>query len=79
MSPEEIYPKLQNVFDSVFDEPVKVRPDLTAKEVEEWDSLTHVTLIIAVEKAFGVKFMASEINGFKNVAEMVTRIVALKR
>lgn len=78
MTTEEIYAKLQTVFDSVFDEPVHVRPDLTAKEVEEWDSLTHVTLIIAVEKAFGVKFMAGEINGFKSVADMADRIAALK-
>jgi acyl carrier protein len=74
---EEVTAKLQLVFDSVFDEPVKVRPDLTAGEVEEWDSLTHVTLIVAVEKDFGIKFRASEINGFQNVKDLIDRIIEL--
>jgi len=77
ISREKIYRKLQEVFDSVFDEPVAVRPELTAQDVDDWDSLSHVTLIIAVEKAFGIRFGAGEINGFKNVDAMVSRIAAL--
>jgi acyl carrier protein len=74
---DSIYSKLQDVFDSVFEEPVEVKPELTAHDVQDWDSVTHVTLVIAVEKAFRIRFSASEINNFKNVDAMVSRIATL--
>jgi acyl carrier protein len=68
----EIYRKLSSIFHDVFDDPsIVVDAELSAKRVEEWDSLSHVRLMLTVEKAFGVHFSASEIGGLKNVGELV--------
>jgi acyl carrier protein len=75
MTSEEALDRLQAVFDNVFLEPVKVTRELTAKDVEEWDSLVHVSLVIAVERAFGVKFRVGEVEGTRNVGDFVDLIL----
>jgi acyl carrier protein len=71
----EIYSKLKDVFADVFDdESVELGPNLTAKDVDGWDSLSHIRLILTVEKTFKVKFSTSEIGNLKNVGDMVTLI-----
>jgi acyl carrier protein len=63
---------LQGVFRDVFDRPDMVlTPDLNASMVEGWDSFMQVTLIIATEEAFEVKFALSELERLRNVGEMV--------
>ena len=75
MSREEIFAKLPSVFCDVFDIPsVEVSDRTTAEDIEEWDSLSHVQLVVAIEKAFGVKFTALEIMKWKNVGELVDSI-----
>lgn len=75
MTTTEIYQKLTTIFRDVFDEDnLLVKPDTTADDVDGWDSLTHVRLVLAVSKAFGVKFSAAEIGGMKNVGEFATLI-----
>ena len=75
METDEIYRKLTGVFRNVFDDDsIDVRPDLTAGEVDEWDSLSHIRLVLTVERTFGVKFSASEIGKLKNVGEFVDLI-----
>ena len=54
-----------------------LRRETTAKDVEEWDSLTHVQLMVAVEKRFKVRFSAKQIQGFKNVGEMCDAVASL--
>ena len=77
MEDREIYEKLNGVFQNVFDdESIDLRPELTAKDVDGWDSLTHIRLLLTVEKAFSVKFSAAEIGKLKNVAELVELIKA---
>jgi acyl carrier protein len=77
MEDREIYEKLNGVFQNVFDdESIDLRPELTAKDVDGWDSLTHIRLLLTVEKAFSVKFSAAEIGNLKNVAELVELIKA---
>ncbi len=62
---------LRDVFRNVFDDDeLEISRDTTAEDVEGWDSLTHVTLIINVEKAFGIKFKSSEVASLKNVGEL---------
>lgn len=68
----ETLERLNEVFREVFDnEELNVTAATTAKDIEGWDSLMHVTLIINVEKAFGLRFAASEIAGLKNVGELI--------
>jgi acyl carrier protein len=64
--------RLNQVFQEVFDDDdLAVGPSTTADDVEGWDSLMHVTLMIRVEKAFGVKFTSSQVAGLKNVGQLV--------
>ncbi len=76
MTLETILEKLNEVFSDVFDEEITVTPQTTASDIEDWDSLTHITLISEVEDAFGVKFSMKEVMGMKNVGEMIDIIKA---
>lgn len=78
MTREEAYEKLSEVFQDVFDdENIVVTDSTTADDIEDWDSLEHINLVVAVEKKFGIKFNMGEVNSFKNVGEMVD--IILKR
>jgi acyl carrier protein len=77
MDESQIYARLQEIFEDVFDEDsIKVTPELSAKDVDGWDSLTHIRLILTIEKAFKVKFSTSEIGKLENVNDLVTLIKA---
>jgi acyl carrier protein len=77
MTREEIYGKLNEVFQDVFDdEDITVNDATVAADVDGWDSLEHINLIVAVERCFGIKFTMGETTGLKNVGEMVDRIIA---
>ena len=72
MENEEIYERLNNVFRDVFDdESIVVKPETTSGDIEDWDSLEHINLIVAVEQEFGIKFNMNEVTTMKNVGEMV--------
>ena len=72
MNDADIYAKLTPIFHSVFDdEDIVVTPQLTADDVSGWDSLTHLRLMLTIQKAFNVRFAAAEIVGLKNVEELV--------
>lgn len=71
MSVEEIFEGLNEVFKDVFDdEEITVTAETTADDIEDWDSLEHINLIVAVEKKFGMKFSMGEVTTMKNVGEM---------
>ena len=70
MTRQEIFEKLNEVFSDVFEEDITVTPETTSSDIEEWDSLTHITLISEVEETFGVKFSMKDVLGMKNVGEM---------
>ena len=70
MTNQEIFEKLNEIFSDVFDEEITVTAETTSADVEEWDSLTHITLISEVEEAFGFKFAMKDVLGMKNVGEM---------
>jgi acyl carrier protein len=62
---------LTDVFRQVFDDPgITLTPHTTADDVDGWDSLSHVNLILAVENRFNVRFKQKEILGFKNVGDL---------
>ena len=69
-----IYEQLNPIFSDVFDEDVIVTPEMTANDVENWDSLSHVRLMVAIEEHFNIHFSASEITSFKKVGDMVASI-----
>lgn len=77
METAEIYTRLADIFQDVFDEDsIEVTPALSAKDVDGWDSLTHIRLILTVEKAFRIKFSTSEIGKLENVGDLVALIQA---
>ena len=67
-----IWPNLTEVFRDVIGDPkIVLAPTTSAKDIPDWDSITHVLLMVAVEKKFGVKFTAAEIQSLQNVGELV--------
>ena len=74
MPQDEVLKRLQKVFDEVFLNDVIVTPKLTAREVEEWDSLLHVSLILAVEEEFQVRFRVGEVEATKDVGDLANVI-----
>jgi acyl carrier protein len=75
MNQAEVIVKLQSIFDTVFLEPVVLTPAISAKDVPEWDSLTHISLMLAVEKAFGVRFRVGEVETTKNIGDFADLIL----
>jgi acyl carrier protein len=76
MNREEVYERLTEVFIDVFDDDdIKLSDVTTSDDIEDWDSLEHVNLIVAIEKEFGMKFTMGEVTGMKNVGAMVDIIV----
>ena len=77
MDEPQVYARLTEIFSDVFDEDtIQVTPELSAKDVDGWDSLTHIRLILTIEKAFKIKFSTSEIGKLENVGDLVALIQA---
>ena len=76
----EIYERLNDIFRDVFDDDsLSVTPATTAADIEDWDSMSHITLMAAVEDEFRMKFSMKEVVEMKNVGEMVTIIAARRK
>jgi acyl carrier protein len=73
---DQLYRALRIVFADVFDEDVELQDDMTSKDVDGWDSLSHIRLVLTVERAFGVRFATSEVDRLKNVGELVSLILS---
>jgi len=77
MDEPQVYARLTQIFEDVFDEDsIQLTSELTAKDVDGWDSLAHIRLILTIERAFKVKFSTSEIGKLQNVGELVALIKA---
>ena len=75
MTDADLRDRLTSVFRDVFDDPsIAIVDGMTAADVDGWDSLTHVTLIVAAEKAFDVKFSTRDIQSLQNVGGFVALI-----
>ena len=72
---KQILIKLQNIFRVIFDDDnIKLNSNTTAEDIEEWDSLNQIRIILACEKEFSVKLNPREINDFVNIGEMVEHL-----
>ncbi len=76
MTREEVYEALNEIFRDVFDdEDITVCDTTTAEDIEDWDSLEHINLTVAIEKRFNIKFTMEEVTTMKNVGAMVDIIL----
>lgn len=77
MSREEIRERLNQVFIDLFDdESIVLSDETTANDIEDWDSLEHINLIVAIEQEFNIKFNMNEVTTMKNVGEMIDIIAS---
>ena len=72
MEAAEIRERVNQIFREVFDdESIRIFDTMTAADVEEWDSLNHINLIVAVERSFKIKFTTKEVSNLANVGEFL--------
>ena len=72
MTRNEILEKVTAIFRDVFDDDtIEIGEETTAADIEDWDSLTHITLVSEIEDAFDFKFSMKDVLGMKNVGEML--------
>ncbi len=70
-----VYNQLTEIFADLFDDDsIVLTPDTTADQIEAWDSLQHINLIVAVEHRFGIKFKTAELEDLRNVGNLVELI-----
>jgi acyl carrier protein len=74
MTQSEVITRLQPIFNDLFMEDVRLSPELTANDVEEWDSLRQISISLAVEKHFGIRFRVGEVEATKNVGDFADLI-----
>ena len=75
MDKNEIITELNRIFiDILENENIQLTESTNANDIEEWDSLTHIQLVVAIEKYFKVKFTTQEIQQWKNVGEICASI-----
>ena len=76
MTREELFDGVQDIFRDIFDEEDMVIEDKTSSDdVEEWDSLNHINLVSAIEKAFEIRFALRELMALKDVGSMIDLMV----
>lgn len=77
MEQNEILEEVQEIFRDVLEnEEIVLTPETTANDVDDWDSLSHIQLIVAIEKKFKIKFTSKEILSWNNIAEMTESIAS---
>ena len=74
----DIRAELQEIFRQVFDDPtIVLRDEMTAADIEGWDSVTHIDLLIAVERALGIKFATAEMSRLKEPDQNIGSFIRL--
>ena len=76
MTREEVFEKLNTVFRDNFDDNgINLTDSTSSADIEDWDSLEQINLVVAIQDAFGIKFNIDEVNAMKNVGEMADAIL----
>lgn len=79
MEQNEILGEVQEIFRDILDnDDILLTTESSADDVDDWDSLSHIQLIVAIEKKFKVNFTSREILSWKNVGEMIDSILEKK-
>ena len=72
-----IFTRVQDVVRDVLDNPdLELKPDMVARDVEGWDSIAMVNIILQTQKTFGIRFKSTEIDELHNVGDFVSKIAA---
>lgn len=74
MQRTEIVERLNEIFSDVFDDDITVSDEMTADDIEDWDSFEQINLITAIEKSFNIKFKMETVLLMKNVGDMISAI-----
>ena len=78
MSREEVFQKLNHVFQDVFDDDsIVVSDNTTAADIEDWDSLEQINLLTAIEKKFSIKFKLADVRGLKDVGDLLDLVARM--
>jgi len=75
MNEIEIVERLEDIFEDIFDERIVIARNITADDIEDWDSLNHINIIVAIEKEFGIKFTLNELQSQKTVGDTIDLII----
>jgi acyl carrier protein len=76
ISKEQIIMDLQEIFCEVFElDTVTIDSNTSALDIDEWDSLTHIQLVVSVEKKYNIRFNSAEIQNWENVGKMIDSIL----
>lgn len=79
MTREKVYETLTQIFRDNFDDnSIELRDGMTSADIEDWDSLEQINLVVAIQEEFGIRFNIDEVNSMKNVGEMVSFILKKK-
>ena len=75
MNRSDVQKRLNSIFCDIFDdESIKISDSTSAADIEDWDSLAHISLVAAVEAEFGLRFKMREVSAMKNVGDMINII-----
>lgn len=75
MKRTDIFDKVCEIFRSVLNNnDLEIKENYSAEDIDGWDSLTHIILVVSIEKSFNIKFLSSEINTWKNIGEMIESV-----
>ncbi len=78
MSRDDIYARLTDIFRDVFDDDTLVINDeTTSRDIEDWDSLEQINLLVAIENHFGIKFKLTDVSSLENVGAMVDLVSSM--
>lgn len=73
----DVYAGLNDLFHELFaDEGIVLKPEMTANDIDGWDSFNNLNIMVAVETRFGIKMTSTEVEGLKNIGDLVGIILA---